>query len=231
PIYTSDPISVAEENYEWDEEEEEEEDVPLNEGVVWDHPLEQARREQARQEQEDEDEFNLGAEDEDEEDVRLDAGAGVEEQEQQEDEVERAGPAPRRIPLMIRRRRPRDPRVDPPVMEEIIQANDPILYPNLGRHPRADQYPANFSRAMVAYAEDPFWTQRIVPLPPDIPVPPRPRDYFIRPERTPTPEDFNFVPPDMPPPIDIPPEAWAAREERRQRYEEEQRHQNQNQNR
>ncbi|CAI2344212.1 unnamed protein product [Caenorhabditis sp. 36 PRJEB53466] len=118
-------------------------------------------------------------------------------------------------PPMIPRTTPRDPLRQPPIMEELI-----VEHNGLGRHPRADQYPDRFTRAMVAYSEDIYWTERIVPLPFGLDVPPRPYDYFDLPEeRTPPPEDFDYIPPPGTPPIDIPPEALELRDERRREYE------------
>ncbi|KAF1746420.1 hypothetical protein GCK72_022875 [Caenorhabditis remanei] len=118
-------------------------------------------------------------------------------------------PLPHEMPPVIDRTISRDPRIEPPSIEECIQAHsDPILPP----HPRAGQYPRYYSRAMVAYCEDVYWTYNIGRLPPGVHMPPRPRDWMSR--RMAPPEDFNYVPPPGNPSIPIPPEAMALHEER-----------------
>uniref|UniRef100_A0A8R1HV24 Uncharacterized protein n=1 Tax=Caenorhabditis japonica TaxID=281687 RepID=A0A8R1HV24_CAEJA len=124
--------------------------------------------------------------------------------------------APNRLPPRFYPRRdiPRDPLTEPPNVDEFVE----LFYGITERHPRADQYPASFSRAMIEYCEDPYWTRRTVPLPRGVTVPPRPSDYYHIRDETPPPEDFNFVPPPGSIPLIIPPEAWALREERRRAH-------------
>lgn len=120
------------------------------------------------------------------------------------------------LPPMIQRTRPRDPRTDPPILEEFIQAND---IPGIGPHPRADQYEPGLPRSFIAYCEDPYWTsQRTVPLPPGILIPPRPFDYAERErdEDSPPPADPNWVPPPGTPPIAALADALAFRARRQQ---------------
>ncbi|EGT55681.1 hypothetical protein CAEBREN_32153 [Caenorhabditis brenneri] len=116
------------------------------------------------------------------------------------------------LPPMIQRARPRDPRTEPPILEEFIQAHD---IPGLGPHPRADQYAPGLPRSFIAYCEDPFWTnQRTVRLPPGIMIPPRPFDYAER-ERlndSPPPADPNWMPPPGTPPIAALADALAFRD-------------------
>ncbi|CAL2051576.1 unnamed protein product [Caenorhabditis brenneri] len=118
------------------------------------------------------------------------------------------------LPPMIQRARPRDPRREPPIMEELIQQYD---IPGLGPHPRADQYAPGLPYSFIAYCEDPFWTnQRTVPLPPGILIPPRPRDFAER-ERerlndSPPPADPNWMPPPGTPPIAALADALAFRD-------------------
>lgn len=119
-------------------------------------------------------------------------------------------PMPRAIrppgrPPIIQRDRPRNPLVEPPLIMEYIEQFD---VPNLPPHPRAGQYPRNWTYGMIAFAEDPYWTQRINPLRRGVIVPPRPADYMdlsgIGPPPLPR-REYN--PPPGNPPIPIPPQA------------------------
>ncbi|CAA91757.2 MX region of TRA-2 Related [Caenorhabditis elegans] len=114
----------------------------------------------------------------------------------------------------IQNKHPRNYFTEPPSIECCVRENQ-----GLPPHPRANQYPAHFCKAMVAYCEDPYWTERTVPLPPGLVVPRRPLDYYnIIPNLSPPPEDFNWIPPNEPPPIEIPKEAYELFYERRKIY-------------
>ncbi|CAI2356029.1 unnamed protein product [Caenorhabditis sp. 36 PRJEB53466] len=91
----------------------------------------------------------------------------------------------------------RDIRYDPPIMEDFANRfYDEVVTKT--KHQYQDQYPPTFNYAMVAYNEDPFWTEREhhasgAGLPRVLP-----KDFFRRPlfEDVEVPEeDFNYVPP------------------------------------
>ncbi|KAF1766431.1 hypothetical protein GCK72_006388 [Caenorhabditis remanei] len=134
--------------------------------------------------------------------------------------VQRA-PRPHEMPPVIDRTIPRDPRTEPPNLQECIQQNDD---PSLPPHPRRHQYPDHYGRAMISYCEDVYWTYNDGRLPPNIAMPPRPFDWHYR--RVAPPEDFNYVPPPGQPSIPIPAEAMALREERARAHREQEQRDN-----
>lgn len=118
---------------------------------------------------------------------------------------------------VIDRTIPRDPRTEPPNINETIQLNH---NPTLPPHPRRNQYPGTFTRAMISYCEDVYWTYNQGRLPANVTMPPRPFDWNSR--RPAPPEDFNYNPPPGQPSIPIPAEAMALREERARAQREQQ---------
>lgn len=117
------------------------------------------------------------------------------------------------LPSMNYRMNGRNSIAEPPTMEEYYQQ---YSNPNCPDHPRTNQYPADFDRAMVGYCEDHYWFYNQYRLPEGLGMPPRPFDWEqIRQLHPPPPAiDPNYVAPPGRPCIPIPPEAQELWERR-----------------
>lgn len=123
------------------------------------------------------------------------------------------------LPKLFNRGMERDPARDPPILEEIIERVCLMPEESTINHPKAYRWPAAYSYTMVEYSEDPFWTERTIPIPEGIIVPPDPIDGVYERGDPPPPVDYDYVPPPGEPAIYIPPEAWALFRENKAKHE------------